>query len=366
MRILQAIQTLSVGGAQRLLAGLVTNLRRRGHDVGVVVQYERGGYIQAELESRGVELHFLGKRPGLDVRMVPRMARVVASFRPDIFHSHNAHVLRYALPAVALTRRCPVVHTLHTLAEHESDTPGKILQFFAFRAGVAAVAIGQRAADSVRRVYGVAPRRIIPNGIAVEDFAPPPGSKAAIRAELGVPPNVPTFVSVGRLVPLKNHAGLLDALASQRLRSLGAHLLLAGDGELRSALEQHARALGIAASVHFLGTREDIPRILHAADVFVLASQYEGNPLSIMEAMAAERPVVATAVGSVPELVTGEAGRLVAPGDTAALESAMFQFASDLPRARAAGGKAVRIARERFDLSVTARAYEVLYEELAR
>jgi len=364
MRILHMIPTLGTGGAERLLASLAPELKRLGHSVGIVSEYDRRGQLAGELESQGIEVRFLGKRRGLDPRMVPRMARAIRSFRPDVVHSHSAHVLRYAIPAVLLSRACPIVHTLHTMAERESDEMGKLLQFLAFRAGVTPVAIGQAVAESVRRVYRLAPRYVIPNGIPVSSFASSPGSREELRATLALPHPAPIFVTVGRLVEAKDHASLLEAFASDRLRSLGAHLLLVGDGELRASLEERSRSLGLGERIHFLGNRPDVARLLHAADVFVLSSRQEGNPLSVMEAMAAGRPVVATSVGCVPELVCDDTGRLVAPGDSAGLERAMFELASDLALTQAKGRAAARVARERFDISVMARAYERLYHAL--
>jgi glycosyltransferase involved in cell wall biosynthesis len=365
MRILQAIPTLGLGGAERLVASLASHLLCWGHSVAVVAQYEStGSWIEKRLASEGVELHFLGKRPGPDVRIVPRTARAIRRFYPDVVHSHSAHVLRYAIPAVAMAARCPIVHTLHNVAEYEADAPGKILQYVAFRAGVTPVAIGRAVAESLRRVYRLVPRHVIPNGIPIGDFAPPPESMEELRVALDLPPGAPTFVAVGRFMEQKNHITLLHAFASDRLRSLGAHLLLVGDGELRGALERTVLELGLGSRVRFLGNRPDVPRLLHAADVFVLASRWEGNPLSVMEAMAAGRPVVATAVGCVPELVVNGAGQLVAPGDIAGLERAMFELASDLPLARAQGAAAAAVARDRFDSALMARAYERLYREL--
>jgi len=364
MRILHMIPTLGTGGAERLVASLAPELRRWGHSVGVVSQYDgRGSWLAGRLESQEIDVRFLGKRRGLDLRMIPRMARVIRDFRPDVIHSHSAHVLRYAIPAVLLSRPCPIVHTLHNMAERETDRLGAALQFIAFRAGVAPVAIGEAVAESMRRVYRLPPRHIIPNGIPVSEFVAPPGSREEARAALALPARAPIFIAVGRFCEQKNHTALLAAFGSDRLRALGAQLLLAGDGELRGALEETARALGLGERIHFLGARQDVPRLLHAADVFVLSSRWEGNPLSVMEAMAAGRPVVATSVGCVPELVSDDTGRLVAPDDRVALESAMFELASDLALARAKGQAAARVARERFDATVMARAYERLYQE---
>jgi glycosyltransferase involved in cell wall biosynthesis len=364
VRILQVISTLRVGGAQRMLVSLARRLKRSGHEVRVVSVYAASGSaFEAELAADDVPAEFLGKGPGVDPRMIPRLARVLASFRPDLIHTHMG-VLKYAF-APAAARRAQVVHTVHNLAEREVERPSQLLQYVAFRTNVVPVAIGDAVAESIRRRYRLAACRVIPNGIPVADYAAPPGSvRDALRASLGIPPGAPTFVTVGRLEPQKDHATLVRAFASPRLRATGAFVLVVGDGVLREDVERLALEEGVADRVRFLGTRSDVPRLLAAADAFVLASRWEGNPLSVMEAMAAGRPVVATTVGCVPELVPASAGTLVAPGDVAALESALFDLASDLPRARAQGAAAARIAEATFDLSVMTRAYEALYAEL--
>ncbi len=364
MRVLQIVPTLTVGGAERVAALLALHLHRSGYATGLLSLYDPPGtWFESELRAEGVPLFFLAKRPGLDPRMIGRIARVLRVFRPDVLHTH-LYVLKYALPALVAWRRCSVVHTLHNLAPYEVELPSRMLQYLAFRAGVVPVAIGDSVAESVRQVYGLAPVRVVPNGIPVAGFAPTPAAREEVRASLALPPEAPVFVTVGRLSLQKNSAALLRAFASQALRSLGAHLLLAGDGDLRSQLEQFALRLSLGDRIRFLGVRSDVPRLLAAADVFALASRYEGNPLTVMEAMAAGLPVVATRVGCVPELVSPDTGLLVAPGDEPALEAALRELAADLPRARAMGATAARIAAARFDVSSMARSYEALYAEI--
>jgi glycosyltransferase involved in cell wall biosynthesis len=362
MRVLQVIPSLGVGGAERIAALLALHLQRSGHCVAVVSMYDPlGTWIEGDLRSAEVPLHFLGKQPGLDLRMIRRMGAVIRGFRPDVVHTHM-HTLKYALPA-AFAVRCGIVHTLHNLAEHEADSPSRLIQYAAFRSGVVPVAIGAAVAESVQRVYGLPPGHVIPNGIPVAEYAPPPNAREDVRASLLIPPDAPTFVSIGRLELQKDTRRLVTAMASRCMRAVGAHLLLAGQGTLRGTLERQALDLGVADRVHFLGIRADVPRVLAAADAFVLASRYEGNPLTVLEAMAAGKPVVATAVGCVPELVVNGTGRLVALGDESALEMAMRELASDMVLARSRGAAAARVARERFDASVMGRAYERLYGE---
>ncbi len=365
MRILQVIPTITTGGAERMLANLTRHLRAAGHTVGVVSLWDPDGMsVEEELRAQGVDLYLLGKRGGFDARMIPRFARTMSRFAPDVLHTH-LYVLKYVLPAVMLRRR-RVVHTVHNLADREGGRGDVIVQQVAFRMGVVPVAIGDEIAKSIQRLYRVPARRTIPNGIPVADYAPPPGAREEFRESVGIPAEAPVFVTVGRFFEQKNHVALIAAFASERLRSMGSHLLLAGDGELRGELEGLVRQRGVAGRVHFLGKRGDVPRVLAAADVFVLPSLWEGHPLSVMEAMAAGKPVIATTVGSVPELVTPGTGLLVRPGDVAALEAAMFEIASDPGRARAAGAEALLAARARFDASVMARAYDDLYHEVAR
>jgi len=365
MRVLQLVPTLRVGGAERMAALLAVHLHQSGYTAALASMFDPPGtWIEAELRAAGVSLYFLAKRSGLDLRMISRVARVLRAFRPDVLHTHMG-VLKYALPALVAWRRCAVVHTVHNLAQHEVERPSRILQNVAFRARVVPVAIGDGVARSIWETYGPAPAHVIPNGIPVSQYASQAGAREEGRRALGLPPDAPVFVTVGSLRAQKNHALLLRAFASPRLAQIGARLLLAGDGELRPQLERLAAELGVAERVHLLGVRSDVARVLAAADVFVLASTYEGNPLTVMEAMAAGKPVVATGVGCVPELVASEAGRLVPPGDVNALEAAMYEVAADPTLARARGASAARIAAARFDASLMGRSYEALYAEVS-
>ncbi len=371
MRVMQVVPTLDIGGAERVATDLSCQLAQAGHAVSVVRLFGPptdpvsacARSNEAELRVHDVRLHSLGKRAGLDLRVIPRLAATVAADRPDVIHTHT-YVLRYVLPALAFGRSRPIVHTIHNLATRDVDWPGILLQFAAFRMGVTTVAIGEAVAASFQQTYRLAPRRVIPNGIRVSQYAASASDGGGLRAQLGIPGDVPTFVTVARLTAQKNHACLLRAFASPRLEAAGAHLLLAGGGELRGELEALARDLGVERRVHFLGERADVPRVLAAADVFVLPSLWEGNPLAVMEAMAAGRPVVATAVGCVPELVRDGCGCTVPPGDVGALEAAMMAEGSDLAVARRRGASALAAALARFDVGTMARAYEALYAEV--
>ncbi len=359
MRIVQLIPTLGVGGAERIVGLLAKALVVLGHHVDVVVLgASEGSWIEAELAEAGISTTYLGKGAGFEAAVVGRLSAALLRLRPDVVHTH-LHVLKYLLPARAAWPGCRVVHTLHNLAQNEAVGADIKLQKVAFRAGVAPVAIGDAVAESFAEVYGFDAPYVIPNGIPVADFRAGPEAAAAVRREVGVAAETPLFLVVGRLNEQKNHALLLDAFADPRLAS--AALLVVGDGELRGDLVSQAARLGLSERVRFLGIRKDVPRLLAAADAFVLSSDWEGNPLVVMEAMAAARPVIATAVGCVPELVDETTGRLVPRGDRAALADALVDL---LDRSVGSGLGAAAGARAlaRFDASVMARAYSDLFQ----
>ena len=356
MRVLQPIPGLQVGGAEVVVALLGQELRALGHELVVVaLGPASGSWIEDDLRTAGAELHFLGKAPGLDLRVVPRLARLLRATEPDLVHTH-LHVLKYLVPA-RVAWRCPVVHTVHNLADREATRADQRLQSAAFRLGVVPVAIGDAVADSVRALYGRAPGAVVPNGVALPE--PAPDARARLRRELGLAEDEPVFLVVGRLNAQKNHAGLVEALVD-----CPGTLLVAGDGELREELERQVEAAGLRERVRLLGVRSDISEVYTASDVLVLSSHYEGNPLVVMEAMACGLPVIATAVGCVPELVTEGTGWLVPPGEPAALSAAMRRAVGDLGEARGRGAAGARRARERFSAGAMAREYARLYRRL--
>lgn len=356
MRIVQLIPTLSVGGAERIVALLAEALRDLGHEVHIIVLGEsEDSWIERDLREKRMSVTFLGKGAGFDPTIIARLGVALRNVRPQVVHTH-LHVLKYLLPTRAVWRPDAIVHTLHNLAENEAEPADQKVQQAAFRYRVAPVAIGGAVAESVRELYALEPATTIPNGIEVARFAAPEGTRQRLRGELSLPEDAPVFIVVGRLNEQKNHALLLRAFEKVPEH---AHLLIVGDGDLRSELQE--QAAGMSSRVHFLGIRRDVPDLLAAADAFVLASDWEGNPLVVMEAMSAGLPVVATAVGCVPELVVDGAGALVDKGDEAGLVEAITALALDPALADRQGTRARAHAERRFDVAAMAADYIDLY-----
>lgn len=185
------------------------------------------------------------------------------------------------------------------------------------------------------------------------------GDRAATRQALGLAPDAPVVIAVGEHIPRKNHAACIRAVAALP----GVTLLLCGVGELGDALAAEATALGAGDRVRFLGFRRDVPQLLHAADVFLFPSYQEGLPVSLMEAMAAGLPCVASAVrGNADLIVQGEGGALCAPDDTAAMAEALGRLLADA-QLRARMGEYNRRAMEPYALPAVLEHMAALYEE---
>jgi glycosyltransferase involved in cell wall biosynthesis len=239
-----------------------------------------------------------------------------------------------------------MVHTVHNLAAKEVGCFGRLIHRLAFRAGIIPVAVGTAVADSIRQMYGLAQPLSIPNGIDTARFWRPE-SRKLWRQRNGFSDEDLLVVSVGRLERQKNPTMLVNAIESVP----NAKLLMVGQGKLRANLEGRKR-------VHLLGVRDDVPDILAAADI------WEGLPLAVIEAMASGLPVVATAVGCVPEIVQhGRTGLLIRRGDQIALIAALRELAGNC-KLRQDMGAAARKRSSSFSVDAMVLAYEELFGRL--
>ncbi len=363
-RILQIVPDLQCGGAEQLLVSLSISLARNGHLVSVASLFGRQGtHLEDALIEAGIEVHFLGKRRGFDPRVTFRLEHVIRSMRPDVIHTHR-YVLAYVLPLVCIGSLPPVIHTIHSVCDH-GPASVRWLNHIAFSLGVIPVAICEEVQRSIRKCHKIQKMALVPNGIEVERFAAENSARTQVRRELGIPESATVFVSVARLTPVKNHGFLLAGFAKARRSCENAVLLLAGNGECRAQVIQQIRDADLGESVHVLGQRSDVPRLLSASDIFVLTSHYEGNPLSVMEAMASGKPVVSTAVGGVPELVAdGSNGLLVPVGDVNSLAAALVKLALSGAERQRMSLNALESARSRFDRRTMVSSYADIYRRV--
>lgn len=356
----------TLGGAEHALLNLVEALDRERWQPTLLLDDTAGAEAIAE-RAAGLELPLrrVGPMPlGLaGARRVPKLARLLRAERPDVFHAHLTWPLaaKYGLAAAVLARVPAVVATVHLIPKHEYDR-SSLLQLRMLSKGVGRyIAVSRDLATelSERFRWPADKIEVVYNAVEPQRFDKPPSP--ALRAQLTGGRERPLVLTCARLDEQKGHPVLLRAAAEVR----DAVFAFAGEGPQRDSLESQAAQLGVADRVRFLGERDDVPELLASCDVFALPSYYEGSPISVLEAMAAERAVVSSAIAGTNELIEdGDSGLLVPPGDADALAAALQRLLSDSELRSSLG----RRARERVQLEFTrdamVRRTERIYEEL--
>ena len=306
MKILQVIPYFCFGGAETMCENLTYALTKLGHSVTVVSLYNEKTPISQRMEAAGVRIFYLDKKLGLDVSMVPKLTKIMRQVKPDVVHTH-LDVIKYAVAAARLSgvKRC--VHTVHNVAHEEAEGKlQKIINTTYFRLGWSVpVALSPEVHRTIVSFYGMKEEKVpvIYNGVDLSRCLPKTDYALSKPVQL---------IHVGRFNYQKNHRGLLDAFAMILQKNPDCCLNLLGDGELRPEVEAYAAELGIREKVVFHGSQSNVYPFLHNADVFLLPSRFEGMPMTIIEAMGTGLPVVASAVGGVPDMLkNGESGLLV-------------------------------------------------------
>ena len=362
--VCHAVVRLDVGGLERVVLDLVREAVRDGHRA-TVLCLERPGALAPLAGELGARVICADKVPGFRPELVGRVAELLREDRPDVLHTHQLGALLYAGRAARRARVPVVVHTEHG-KHYAARWRTRFLGRFAARAARRVFAVSDDIRRELRDCGIVLPRNVecVPNGVDADRFDVT-DNPAVLRCEFGLPVDVPVIGTVGRLTALKRQDVLLHGFA--RLRHPTARLLVVGDGPAREELVNLAARLGVTDRVVFAGYREHPERALAAMDVFALTSDSEGMPLAILEAWAAGKPVVATRVGGVPELIAdGCTGLLFPAGDDTALARHLDRLLTDRPLATRLGAAGRQTVRDRYDTRVMAGTYLRHYRDLLR
>jgi glycosyltransferase involved in cell wall biosynthesis len=370
LHIAHGVLSLDVGGLERIVLDLVRAGQHQGHRVSVVC-IERAGKLASEAKAAGATVVSLDKPPGRLPTFVQKAKGVLADLKPDIIHTHQIGAAWYLGQAAKSFGGPPVLHTEHGNEFARAPNLWKAVKarlFFhrAARFVERFCCVSQEIADAVTR-WRTVPRakvEVVPNGISLKNHADIP-TPAAVRESLGIPAGATVIGTVGRLTEVKRQDLLIQMTAELRTGVPDLRLVLVGNGDRRGMLEELARDLGVADRVHFAGYQPRPEQYLQIMDVFALTSRSEGFPVSLLEAWLAGVPIVCSAVGGIPRVVThGEDGLLFPSGNEAALASALARVIGDRDlrtRLAAAGGRAVR---ERYSLERMASEYETRYRAL--
>lgn len=367
--VCQVLHGLEVGGAEVLAARLARTLGL-GHRF-LFACLDELGSLGRELRDEGFMVEVLGRRPGLDWRCVRRLGEIVRRERVDILHAHQYAPFFYCTAGRLPRARPAVVFTEH--GRHHPDYPrrrrmlaNRVLLLRRDRV----VAVGEAVRRALIRNEGFAGDRVevIYNGIPLERFEDglAEAGRAAVRADIGVDPDDLVVIQVARLDYLKDHITAIGAIERVAGRCPRARLVLVGEGPERGRIEDLVRQRSLGANVRLLGARRDVPRLLAASDIVLLTSISEGIPLTLIEGMAAGRPVVATRVGGVPEVVEeGVTGLLAPAGDADALADHILHLAAAAGRRTELGCAGQQRAKFLFSERRMCDAYRDLYNQLA-
>jgi sugar transferase (PEP-CTERM/EpsH1 system associated) len=359
--VVHVIDSLAVGGMENGVVNLLGALPREDRHT-VVTMTALGPLVERLPE--GVTCHCIGKRPGIDLGAMLRLAALLRRLRPSIVHSRNWGAFD-AVPAARLAGVSAVIHGEHgrEAADPEGLDPRRRRLRRAFaplvtRFVTVSFDLRQWLLTTIR--LPAAKLVTIHNGVDVGRFAG--GDRQASRRALRLPAHAVVVGTVGRLDPVKDHVGLLRAFSVLRSDQPAAELVIVGDGPCRGELERAIQELGLTGHVHLLGMRQDVPRLLRAFDTFVLPSLAEGISNTVLEAMATGLPVVATRVGGNPELVEhGVTGALVPAGNPLVLAAALRCYVEDAALREAHGEAARRRVLQHFTLERMAQGYQDLY-----
>ncbi len=368
-KILYLVNEFADGSSNNLVLTLIKGLDHEQFEFYVGGLKATGGPLEDRFGQAGATVVNFGMAPGrLGLGLVRQIARAIDAHDIDLLHTHVMRPDILGGIAARISHRHPVViSTKHNMAYVRGQTGWRVRNMVywpTMRASNHVVTVTELLRQQAIQRLRLRADRIttIYNGIDIARFYQP-DARDTTRAGLGLAPDAFVMTYTGRLIGGKGIEDLLRATARLAPDHPQARALIVGEGELDAPLKQLAADLSVTDRVVFSGFRRDIPAVLAASDVFVLPSFSEGLPLSLLEAMAAHKPVVASHVGGIPEVVTdGETGLLVAPGDVPGLTAALASLMDDPARRERIGSQGRQHVQDHFSVARMVEQYQTLYE----
>lgn len=335
MKVIQIMPEFGLAGAEIMCENLSYELMRQGDDVMIISLYEYHSAITERLEKKGIKVFYLDKKPGLDFSMIGKMIKIFKSEKPDVIHTHR-YVMQYAIPAAIIAGVKHRVHTVHNVAQKENtNVARKANNLFYKFAHVIPVALSEEVQKTIVEEYHIDSKNIpiILNGIDL--------SKCIVKTNYEVNDYF-NILHIGRFSEQKNHVGLIEAFSIFVKEHPNTILSLIGDGEKKEEIQQLVREKGISDKVKFLGIKSNVYSYLNKADVFILPSIYEGVPMTLIEAMGTGLPIIATAVGGVPDMLRNDEEGLIVNCNVKEIADAMDSLYIDKKTREYLGKKALK------------------------
>lgn len=358
--IIYAIPSLEVGGAQKLLIDIITNIDREKYEVKVLTILDKkwSGFINLAIEN-DIEIIPICKKLNIfsKVYAIIKAIQIFLVYKPDIVHTHLNSII-YVLPAVLFSKVKVRIHTFHSMADRSlRGFYGTALRIAMKYMKFIPVGVGNTVCNSISKTYGIKKEQIhcIFNGVNTVRFSPRTEYNEASTSLI-------RLVNVGSIYHVKNPKLLIESFYSALKECPDVTLTMVGDGEEREAIEKLVANLGIKDKVNLVGNQENVETYLKNADIYISASNVEGVPLSVLEAMACGLPVISTKAGGVIDIVTdGESGILVKVGNKEELKNAIIRLCKDAILRKEISKKALEESRK-YSIKNTVRKYEEIYK----
>jgi glycosyltransferase involved in cell wall biosynthesis len=370
--ILWIIDSLGQGGAEHLMPGILSHLDGGIFDLRVCALQEKfGNPIGREIKALGIPVDLVSIPNLRDPGNLPRLLQYLKTIQPDVVHTQ----LEFSDTLGSLAARwlgIPSVSTQHVMANPVTSSREfwrhRLMWLSLKYCSRIIFAVSEGARGHIIKTGNLSPEkvRILYNGIDLTGYAGNTALAAQARMELSIPVNAPVLISVAYLREPKGIQFMLQALPAILREFPECRYVIVGDGDYRSALENLTRELGMENNVVFTGRREDVPAILAMGDIFVHPTLADALPTVLAEAMAAGKPIIASRVGGVPEMVEhGSNGLLLPPGKPDALASACLTLLTDPKSISRMGESGMAVARNKFNIDEQCRKLEACYSELA-
>lgn len=365
IKVLFLNYSFDVGGIETLILAMCKGMQNNEFNLNVC-SFKDSNILRNEFEQMNVPFYFIQKKEGLDIKLIFKLRKLYKVLDIDLVHTHNAAQWFYGILAGIGLSRPVIIHTQHSVLRIEERKLLYVLRLLANRTSEI-VCVAKYVADYMSKEGKINDRKVevIYNGIDVNKFKFCFDERIK-KNSLGIPGEFKVVGNIARLAPIKNHKSLLEAFKIVLQQRPNTILLIAGGGVLLDELKHYSQELEIAKSVFFLGDRRDIPELLKVMDIFVLSSLSEGLSMTLLEAMSAALPIVATKVGGNSEVIEdNKTGLLVPSKSPERLAKAIIWLLDNREIAMAMGQEGQRIAMERFSIEKMITEYQNLYREFA-